>query len=237
MGPILLQTFVPGWPYLDPSNNATDEPTSILLSPEPSVITSNGTNTGTEASGQVYAPAGTVLRDGDLLTLVYPDGTEVVFAARFTNNGHGRLEYVEYLGVPAPAVVCRCGEPATANAYGASCDQWPLCDVVKPAASVIERLDIQPAAVEPREPDFVEALLAAATPEPAVWMPRTADERRHVAVAELVAETMASRPKRRYARAWGILSGLVASGTGDIRTRWATDFAAEMNKAFANRES
>ena len=23
---------------------------------------------------------------------------------------------------------CRCGQPATANAYGHSCDQWPSCE-------------------------------------------------------------------------------------------------------------
>ena len=78
--------------YLDPSNNATDEPTSIRLTPEASVITNNGTNTGTAASGQVYAPAGQRIAEGDLVALVYPGGSiGVTYVVHFTNNGHGEL--------------------------------------------------------------------------------------------------------------------------------------------------
>jgi hypothetical protein len=75
--------------YLDPSHQATDSPVTVLLTPESSVITANGTNTGTQASGQVYPPAGAPIRAGDTLTLIYPDGTEAAHVARFTNNGHG----------------------------------------------------------------------------------------------------------------------------------------------------
>lgn len=80
--------------YLDPRNRATDSPTSVLISLESTVITNSGTNTGTVASGQVYAPDGATLRDGDVLTLVYPDGTEVTYTARFPRmgNGHGHAE-------------------------------------------------------------------------------------------------------------------------------------------------
>lgn len=75
--------------YLDPQNQATDSPVTVLLTPESSVITSNGTNTGTAASGQVYPVGAAPIRAGDTLTLVYPDGTEAGHIARFTNNGHG----------------------------------------------------------------------------------------------------------------------------------------------------
>ena len=78
--------------YLDPSNNATDEPTSVRLTPEASAITNNGTNTGTAASGQVYAPAGQRIAEGDLVALVYPGGSiGITYVVHFTNNGHGEL--------------------------------------------------------------------------------------------------------------------------------------------------
>lgn len=75
--------------YLDPHNNPTDDAVSLLLSPESSVITSNGTNTGTVASGQVYAPG--KLADGDTATLSYPNGTMVEVELHFPphSNGHG----------------------------------------------------------------------------------------------------------------------------------------------------
>lgn len=80
-------------------------------------------------------------------------------------------------------------------------------------------------------------IIASLDLHPAVWTPATPDERRHVAVAELVAEVMTSPDDYRYARAYGVLAGLVASGVGDINTRWARDFAAEMNKALNPRKS
>lgn len=64
-----------------------------------------------------------------------------------------------------------------------------------------------------------------------IWTPTTPDERRHVGVAELVALVM-SRPERyRYASAYGILAGLVSSGSEVMRTEWARDFAREVNIA------
>lgn len=79
--------------YLDPRNKVTDSERSILLSTESIVITNNGTNTGTEASGQVYAPEGAKLRDGDTVTLLYPDGRTEEGAAVFPrwSNGHGHV--------------------------------------------------------------------------------------------------------------------------------------------------
>jgi hypothetical protein len=59
--------------YLDPHNRATDSPHSLLFSAEATVITNNGTNTGTEASGQVYATEDLAI--GDTVILRYPDGT------------------------------------------------------------------------------------------------------------------------------------------------------------------
>jgi hypothetical protein len=159
--------------YLDPQNNATDSPTSILLSPECSVITNNGTNTGTEASGQVYAPAGTRIAEGDRIVLVYPDGVGVAFTARFTNNGHGRLEYVEHLGVAAPA--------------------------------------------------------------------ETADQRRERLAGELVAETLGASADHRYARAYGILAGLVRGMLDDAEGRrsgaLAREYVRQLDEAFAARDA
>lgn len=77
--------------YLDPGRKATDAAYSILLSPESVAITSNGTNTGTEASGQVYAPSDTRIVENDTLVLALPDGRQQTFTAHFTNNGHGVL--------------------------------------------------------------------------------------------------------------------------------------------------
>lgn len=75
--------------YLDPDNKATDAPVSFLLSPESSVITDNGTNTGTQASGQVYADD--TLRDGDTATVSFPNGStrEIVLHFPAHQNGHG----------------------------------------------------------------------------------------------------------------------------------------------------
>lgn len=75
--------------YLDPRNAPTDALVSILLTPEASAITSNGTNTGTVASGQVYASGR--LADGDTATLSYPHGLDADAILHFPkhHNGHG----------------------------------------------------------------------------------------------------------------------------------------------------
>lgn len=75
--------------YIDPKGNPTDDAVTILLSPESSAITSNGTNTGTVASRQVYHTD--VLGDGDTATLSYPDGTYREATIHFPpyHNGHG----------------------------------------------------------------------------------------------------------------------------------------------------
>lgn len=79
--------------FLDPQNQATNDPVSILLTPESSVITNSGTNTGTVASRQVYAPG--KLADGDTATLSYPSGTTVEVVLHFPRhqNGHGRATF------------------------------------------------------------------------------------------------------------------------------------------------
>jgi hypothetical protein len=73
--------------YLDPGYRATDYPTSVLLTPEATMMTDDGSSTRTRGP-QVYAEE-TVLREGDTLVLVYPDGSEEARTIRFTNNGHG----------------------------------------------------------------------------------------------------------------------------------------------------
>jgi len=79
--------------FLDPGNHATDEPVSTYLEPESSVITDSGGNTGTVASGQVFAPtASRPIHNGDHLALAYPDGTVRTVTVRLTNNGHGVAE-------------------------------------------------------------------------------------------------------------------------------------------------
>jgi hypothetical protein len=79
--------------YLDPSNRATDQEISVLLSTECSILSAHGDSTGTKASGQVYAPE--TLREGDVLILILPNGTEVPVTARFprmgNGNGHGEF--------------------------------------------------------------------------------------------------------------------------------------------------
>ena len=76
--------------FLDPANNATDDAVSVLLTPESTVITDNGTNTGTVVSGQVYAESQTRDIDtGDVLRLLYPDGRIESRVVRMTSNGHG----------------------------------------------------------------------------------------------------------------------------------------------------
>lgn len=152
--------------YLDPHRRATDAAVSILLSPEASAITNNGTNTGTEASGQVYASAGAVIREGDHLHLVWPSGARVSFTAHFTNNGHGYL-------LP---------------------------------------FDREPMLVGPE---------SIATPK------ETPAARRERLAGELVTETMDATDDHRYARAYGILAGLVRGMTADAEGERAAALARE----------
>lgn len=66
-------------------------------------------------------------------------------------------------------------------------------------------------------------------PEP-IWTPATPDERRHAGVSELVAETMACPEGHRYARAFGILAGLVASDVSGMNS-WAREYADRLQAA------
>lgn len=81
--------------YLDPHNKLTSARYTILLTTECTAITSNGTNTGTEASGQVWADS--IIRDGDLIELNTGTGIDGQFTAVFPRfgNGHGHLEPVK----------------------------------------------------------------------------------------------------------------------------------------------
>lgn len=75
--------------FYDPHNEPTDAEISILLSPESTVITNNGTNTGTVASGQVFEPGNPKLGEGDTAELHFIDGHKQNVTLHFTNNGHG----------------------------------------------------------------------------------------------------------------------------------------------------
>ncbi len=77
--------------YFDPSNEPTDEPTSLQLTPESTAICADTRmNTGQPGSGQVYA-TGVKLGNLDTATLVYPDGTTREVTLHFPphHNGHG----------------------------------------------------------------------------------------------------------------------------------------------------
>lgn len=77
--------------YLDPHNEPTDDPISLLLTTESSAICSNTSmNTGQPGSGQVYA-RGAKLADGDTATVIYPGGQAQDIVLHFppNNNGHG----------------------------------------------------------------------------------------------------------------------------------------------------
>lgn len=74
---------------LDPGNRATDEPVSVLLSPESTVITAQRNGTGHPDSGQVWGPQDDCIRPGDTLLLVFADGRQETWRATFSNNGHG----------------------------------------------------------------------------------------------------------------------------------------------------
>jgi hypothetical protein len=126
-----------------------------------------------------------------------------------------------------------CGDcAATLAQHCPECNECPMTDGPCYCGSRSYASEGRPSAelteVQQMVAEIDTAVERAAAP---VWTPSTPDERRHVAVAELVAETMAAPADQRYARAYGILAGLVASGTGDINTRWAADFAREMNQA------
>lgn len=83
--------------YIDPSNRATDDELTILLTPESVTIDAYGTGTGTRGSGQLWAPDGEILRDGDTVRLIFVDpvGEPRVsdYVARIPHNanGHGYL--------------------------------------------------------------------------------------------------------------------------------------------------
>jgi hypothetical protein len=74
-----------------------------------------------------------------------------------------------------------------------------------------------------------------------VWTPTTADERRRVGVAGLVAHVMAVSEGHRYARAYGLLRGLVTSREPSMRNEWAPAFVAAldeaMNEPFNHRQT
>ena len=59
--------------YIDPNGKSTDSPVSVLTSAGPLAITSSGTNTGTAASGRVYADV--PLTIGETVRLRWPDGS------------------------------------------------------------------------------------------------------------------------------------------------------------------
>jgi len=81
--------------YLDPYNKGTDEKVTVLLEPESTVISAHGDSTGTAASGQVWA-RDVVLETGDVLVLVYPDGSEERRVLTFTDNyGRGQADPVK----------------------------------------------------------------------------------------------------------------------------------------------
>lgn len=73
--------------YLDPNNNATDEMWSVQIAPEAVVISAHGDGTGSRASGQVYGEE--TLRDSDVVTLVFPSGTQERHMLRIENYGYG----------------------------------------------------------------------------------------------------------------------------------------------------
>lgn len=58
--------------YIGPDGRGTDAEVSVTTSAEAVAITNNGTNTGTVASGQVYAETELVI--GDEVLLVLPSG-------------------------------------------------------------------------------------------------------------------------------------------------------------------
>jgi hypothetical protein len=71
---------------------------------------------------------------------------------------------------------------------------------------------------------------------PAVWTPGTPDERRRIAVAELVAHVLGVPQGQRYVAAYGTLSGLIASQTTDVSTAWARDFVTELEPHLRTQE-
>jgi hypothetical protein len=87
--------------YLDPHNRATDNPVTVLLTPESSAICLDTRyNTGQPGSGQVYAATDTRISEGDTLTLVYPeqeDGAlvtrDVTVSFKRHGNGHGEATF------------------------------------------------------------------------------------------------------------------------------------------------
>lgn len=80
--------------WLDPSNRATDDMLTMLLTTESIGISSDTSmNTGQPGSGQVYAPAVGKMGDGDTATLIYDRAgfgdVEVTLHFPPHRNGHG----------------------------------------------------------------------------------------------------------------------------------------------------
>ena len=71
-GPFNSGVVGPG-EYIGPDRKGTDHRWHYVTAAESVAITNSGTNTGTVASGQVYA--GHVLAVGDVVRLVFPDGS------------------------------------------------------------------------------------------------------------------------------------------------------------------
>lgn len=61
--------------YVDPERKGTDEKYNYRVGSESISITNSGTNTGTEASGQVWSPLPAPLTIGDVIILQFPDGS------------------------------------------------------------------------------------------------------------------------------------------------------------------
>ena len=93
-GNVLTEYSLPGTAtreYLDPHNAPTDDPVSILLTPESTVMCADTRmNTGQPGSGQVFA-RNIRLGDGDTADLIYPEGTVQRVTLHFPrhHNNHG----------------------------------------------------------------------------------------------------------------------------------------------------
>ena len=63
-----------------------------------------------------------------------------------------------------------------------------------------------------------------------IWTPTTPDERRHIAVAEMVEHVLAAPEDYRYAVAYGTLAALVTSSDPTM-AEWAREFVTEAKRA------
>ena len=95
---------------VDPYGRPTTDAQTVLISPEAVCLSAHGDSTGTVASGQVWAPGGEVLREGDTVRLLWIDA-EVGSAPRVGElyrvtykrhgNYHGQLDPVHDQLTPA----------------------------------------------------------------------------------------------------------------------------------------